>query len=526
MIIEESGENPGDVGIDDGAGQIEGETGNGPRGVATETRQGGKNDRIPRELTAVVVQDRPGGFLKVADPAVVAKTFPGPEELPFGGRGEGFEVGKGGEKLLEPAVLADRRDGGLLEHDLGNEDRIRIGGPAPWMLGAVGGKPAEQGVDEGTLVAERMLAGSRFGHDEPPICGGPILGKRGGRASRRVSTIKGLTLSTIKGLTLFFGDLRQGDLRGTAGFVTPARMALTTYTVEIPRAAVETLRTILGRDGFDFSEKPYAHYSAKKGKLNVTVYEKGPKVLVQGKDTEDFVRFTLEPEVLGEARLGYEEVTQPEMFEPHFGIDESGKGDFFGPLVIGGAYVDGESARVLLDAGVMDSKRIGSSAKIKQLAAAIRRVPGMKWSVVAIGPERYNEMYGSFRNLNELLAWGHATVIGELAGKVPGCPRALSDQFANPRVLKRALTRQGVGIVLEQKTKGESDVAVAAASILARERFLAWMEEAAGKWGMELPLGAGPRVLDAGGRFLAQFGDGEIAKVAKTHFKTLEQITS
>ena len=303
-------------------------------------------------------------------------------------------------------------------------------------------------------------------------------------------------------------------------------MALTTYTVEISCEAVEALKRILGRDGFEFSVKPYAHYSAKKGKLNVTVYEKGPKVLVQGKDTEDFVRFTLEPEILGEARLGYEEVLQPEMFEPHFGIDESGKGDFFGPLVIAGAYVDARSARALLDAGAMDSKRIGSAARIKELAGAIRRTPGVQWSVVAIGPERYNQMYESFGNLNELLAWGHAKVIAELAGKVPGCPRALSDQFANPRVLKRALARQNLEIVLEQKTKGESDVAVAAASILARERFLGWMQVASGEWGMELPLGAGPRVLDAGVTFLSQFGETKISKVAKTHFKTLEQITS
>lgn len=311
-----------------------------------------------------------------------------------------------------------------------------------------------------------------------------------------------------------------------AGAVSFRWMALTTYTVEILQEAVTALKGILERDGFEFSEKPYAHFSAKKGKLNVTVYEKGPKVLVQGKETEDFVRFTLEPEILGEARLGYEEVNEPEMFEPHFGIDESGKGDFFGPLVIAGAYTDAESARALLDAGAMDSKRIGSAARIKQLAAAIRKIRGVQWSVVAIGPQRYNELYASFRNLNELLAWGHAKVIAELAGKVPVCPRALSDQFANPRVLKRALERQGVKIDLEQKTKGESDVAVAAASILARERFLGWMEEAAGAWGMELPLGAGPRVLDAGVTFLSQFGAGEIEKVAKTHFKTLEQITS
>src|SRR5205823_61564 len=82
------------------------------------------------------------------------------------------------------------------------------------------------------------------------------------------------------------------------------------------------------------------------------VYEKGPKVLVQGKGVEEFVQFELEPKILGEAKLGYEEVHSPEMFEPHFGVDESGKGDFFGPLVIAGVYVDRGIARKLVDAGV------------------------------------------------------------------------------------------------------------------------------------------------------------------------------
>lgn len=302
-------------------------------------------------------------------------------------------------------------------------------------------------------------------------------------------------------------------------------MALTTYTAEIPAEAVESLRAILARDGFEFSEKPYAHYAAKKGKLNVIVYEKGPKVLVQGKETEDFVKFTLEPEVLKEARLGYEEVTNPEMFEPHFGIDESGKGDFFGPLVIAGAYVDAESARSLLDAGVMDSKRITSAAKINKLAEIIRGTRGLAFEVVSIGPKRYNELYESFRNLNELLAWGHAKVISGLAAKVPACPRALSDQFANPRVLQRALTNQGVDIHLEQKTKGESDVAVAAASILARERFVAWIKQAGEEWGMEFPLGAGPAVDSAGRRFLEERSVAELRSVAKVHFRTFGKIT-
>jgi|TARA_B110000908_G_scaffold24614_1_gene28248 ribonuclease HIII len=301
-------------------------------------------------------------------------------------------------------------------------------------------------------------------------------------------------------------------------------MSLASYTMPIKDSDIETIRAILDEAGFEFKEKPYAHFSAKKGKLNVTVYEKGPKVLVQGKETEDFVKFTLEPLVLGEARLGYEEVNEPEMFEPHFGIDESGKGDFFGPLVIAGAYTDATSTRALMDAGVMDSKRITSANKIAKLAKIIRDTRGVSYEIVSIGPEKYNEMYGSFRNLNRLLAWGHARVIRSLVEKVPSCPRALSDQFARKEVLEKELARHGVDIELQQRTKGESDVAVAAASILARERFVQWIAASSEKSGVTIPLGAGPHVLDAARELISEHGNDILPKVAKMHFKTAQEV--
>src|SRR4029453_6460741 len=113
---------------------------------------------------------------------------------------------------------------------------------------------------------------------------------------------------------------------------------LTTYTAPLTPEQVTALRNLLESAGFEFSPKPYTIYYAQKNKLSVAVYEKGPKLLLQGKGIEDFVTFELEPKVLQEARLGYEEGHPPEIFEPHFGIDESGKGDFFGPLVIAGVF--------------------------------------------------------------------------------------------------------------------------------------------------------------------------------------------
>src|SRR5881628_3880887 len=246
---------------------------------------------------------------------------------------------------------------------------------------------------------------------------------------------------------------------------------MNSYTHPLTAEQATKLRALLNERGFEFSPKQYTLFFAQKNKLSVAVYEKGPKVLVQGKGIEEFVQFELEPKILGEAKLGYEEVHLPEMFEPHFGVDESGKGDFFGPLVIAGVYVDRGIARQLLDAGVQDSKRIGSDARIRALADIIRRETHGLHDVVSIGPERYNQLYEKFANLNSLLGWGHARVIENLLAKRPDCPRALSDKFADAGVVENSLLQRGRAIKLEQRTRAESDLAVAAASILAREAF-------------------------------------------------------
>ena len=298
----------------------------------------------------------------------------------------------------------------------------------------------------------------------------------------------------------------------------------TSYTSPLTREQVEKLRAALADGGFEFCEKPYTIFAARKDKLNVAVYEKGPKVLVQGKGTEEFVQFTLEPQVLGEAKLGYEEVHSPEMFEPHFGIDESGKGDFFGPLVIAGAFVNRDIARRFIEAGIQDSKRIGSDKRIRDLAASIRQTPGAIHSVVSIGPEKYNELYEKFGNLNRLLAWGHARVIENLLEARPDCPRALSDQFANPRLIQNALLDRGRLIRLDQRTKAESDPAVAAASILARERFIDWLEKAGKSYGVTLPRGASGAVKKTAAGLVQAHSRGVLSKLAKTHFKTAAEV--
>jgi ribonuclease HIII len=304
----------------------------------------------------------------------------------------------------------------------------------------------------------------------------------------------------------------------------PAPPPLHSYTAVLTPKQVEALRCLLEEAGFVFSSKPYTLFFAQKNKLSVAVYEKGPKLFLQGKGIEDFVSFELEPKILGEARLGYEEVHSPEMFEPHFGIDESGKGDFFGPLVIAGVFTDREIARQFLENRIQDSKRIGSDAKVRALAKAIRETPGVVFDVVMIGPERYNQLYLKFANLNHLLGWGHARVIENLLAKRPDCPRALSDKFADSRVIEKALLQHGRHLQLEQRTKAESDLAVAAASILAREKFIDWLERAGRQLGLLLGRGVSAGVKETARQVVEKEGPDALGRYAKVHFRTAHEV--
>ena len=300
--------------------------------------------------------------------------------------------------------------------------------------------------------------------------------------------------------------------------------AMNSYTHALSQEQAAKLRALVEELGFEFSPKQYTLFFAQKNKLSVAVYEKGPKVLVQGKGVEEFVKFELEPKILGEAKLGYEEVHSPEMFESHFGIDESGKGDFFGPLVIAGVYVDRGIARKLVDAGVQDSKRIGSDARIRALGETIRKTAGGLVETVLVGPQRYNELYEKFGNLNKLLGWGHARVIENLLGKKPDCPRALSDQFADGRVVEQSLLRHGRKIDIQQRTRAESDIAVAAASILAREGFISWLERRGKELGLRLERGVSENVKETAKKLVEMSGPQALREVAKVHFRTAHEI--
>jgi len=303
-------------------------------------------------------------------------------------------------------------------------------------------------------------------------------------------------------------------------FVKP----LSSYTCKLTDEQAAALKAWLQARHYEFREVPYARFAAEKEKTNLVFYESG-KLVVQGKGTQEFIEFVLEPEILKQARLGYEAVLNPELLLPRLGVDESGKGDFFGPLCIAGVYINETVVMAWQDAGIRDSKNISSDKRIKDLAELIRNTPGCVSTVVPIGNEAYNRLYAKMRSVNTMLAWGHARVIENLMGQkhrmTPPPVRAISDQFAsNKEVVAKALMSLGRGIELVQKHRAEEDLAVAAASILARHEFVTRLMAMEKQFEFRFPKGASAAVDAAAKEFVAKHGTETLAKVAKMHFRT------
>ncbi len=212
----------------------------------------------------------------------------------------------------------------------------------------------------------------------------------------------------------------------------------------------------------------------------------------------------------------------------YIGTDESGKGDYFGPLVIAGVLVSEETIPALKALGVMDSKKL-TDAIIRQLYHGIEEIVGEDAiGVVEIGPAKYNELYDRLKsggkNLNHLLAWGHAVAIEKLLERYPDCQQAIADKFGDERYILSQLKEKGKGIKLHQTPRAEANVGVAAASIVARYRFVQHMRKLSANFEIELPFGANPVVKQRARALIAKHGKAALEKVAKLHFKTTQEL--
>lgn len=285
------------------------------------------------------------------------------------------------------------------------------------------------------------------------------------------------------------------------------------YVVQFDVARVEILKSTLLNCGFELKNAPYTLLQGKKNGITCTLYTSG-KLTVQGKGMKEFIEYYLEPEVLGTFSLGYEHLNLD--LTPRIGVDESGKGDFFGPLCVAGVYAGAGDVEKLHALGVKDSKTL-TEATILKLAEKIRK--GFAHHIVKINPEKYNELYEQFGNLNLLLGWGHATVIEQLVEKT-SCEKVIIDQFAAEHVVEQALRRKKKKVALTQRTKAEADPVVAAASILARATFVEGLKILEKKVGHPLPKGASEATLKAGEKLALNCGAEILKIVGKLHFKT------
>ena len=314
------------------------------------------------------------------------------------------------------------------------------------------------------------------------------------------------------------------------------------FTFELTNDQQEILLGIFVSGNYRRREVPYSLYSIEGEKFNATLYEKEKhgkrKLCVQGGGAQDFVEFQLEPKGVVPVSLGYEKVLSPELFSAHAGSDESGKGDYFGPLVVCCAFTNETLSDEMQKLGVKDCKQMTDKA-VLSVGASLRRLLGPDgYAVVKIGPAAYNRLYAKIKNINRLLAWAHGTAIEDLLMKRPDCSRVVVDQFAPTELtIRRALKERGRKATVEQRHKAESDIAVAAASVIARELFIRdvqkMSEEVFGPVPTDpdaparpnVPMGSSdPRVRSLAEEMVRKNGPVWLMNHCKAHFQTTDKV--
>ncbi len=294
---------------------------------------------------------------------------------------------------------------------------------------------------------------------------------------------------------------------------------MNTFTYKFTPKDLALIKKFFKAENCRFSEQQYAFFKATSPDYTASFYNTG-KLVIQGKDITDVIK-----RLTQHTNIDYKiETPKNQDFndENYIGVDESGKGDFFGPLVIAGVAVNPELKKMFSELGIKDSKQLDDE-KISKLAIEIQK--NAKWDIVVISPQKYNELYSKLRNLNRLLAWGHARVIENVLNKAPECTLALSDKFASDdKVIENALMTKGKTIKMVQRTKGENDIAVAAASILARAEFVSKMKSMSYSYKLDFPKGASDKVVQCANKYCDTYGKERLNEVAKMHFKTVQNL--
>ena len=285
---------------------------------------------------------------------------------------------------------------------------------------------------------------------------------------------------------------------------------------------------ILKKENFEISEPIRNEYSYQVSindendriSLHVFFGKKGNKIVLQGNKELKLFKKAYDL-IFGESLIPDDKPEQEPAY-PYVGTDESGKGDYFGPLVIAGVYLTPQAGKLLKTLGIRDSKEL-SDYQIKQLATEIKKMNEIIFDVVLISPEKYNRLYAKMGNLNRLMGWAHARVIENLLGKCDA-GEVISDKFGNEKIILDALQQRGRSINLEQVTKAEKFIAVAAASILARDAMVKWFNTHSKKYKLKIPKGSSLEVESTAKNILKKYGEEELNRLVKLHFKTSNKI--
>ncbi|PKL81681.1 MAG: ribonuclease HIII [Ignavibacteriae bacterium HGW-Ignavibacteriae-3] len=263
-----------------------------------------------------------------------------------------------------------------------------------------------------------------------------------------------------------------------------------------------------------------AEKNKQKVKIQVYFGKKGIKTVLQGEINSELHK-TLSELILDQPKLVFPEskINEP---KEYIGTDECGKGDFFGPLVVAAVFVDKNTKKLLSDIGVRDSKDLGDQ-QIKFLAGKIKTLIEGNYQIVGINPARYNELYAKFLNLNKLLNWAHSKAIDNLLDNTE-CKFVITDKFSRKELDVSTFSKHSdVEFVLE--TKAEKYIGVAAASIIARDRFVRWFEDHQ-RGGLSLPKGSSIETEKFAKNLLKKIGEDSLGELAKLHFKTFKKINS
>ena len=292
---------------------------------------------------------------------------------------------------------------------------------------------------------------------------------------------------------------------------------MNTYSQKITSLQSNAIKDLFISLNAVFDVVQYSFWRAKTNTFQAIYYTSG-KLLIQGKNIENVA---IEVDKIIGVKSCFEQSNLIDFNqEKYIGTDESGKGDFFGPLVVAGVQVDKNNKQKFIELGIKDSKKLDDK-KILMLANQIKA--NSVHSVVVITPVKYNELYAKFSNLNKLLAWGHARAIENILEKSP-CNYALADKFGDESLIKNALMQKGRSIVLNQMVRAESDIAVAAASVLARAEFVKRMQELELRYELQLSKGVSDKVIQQAQTFISKYSFDRLREIAKMHFKTVNEL--